>query len=268
MTTAREARQRRRRGPGEERGPARSASASRRGRRPASARQRTGTRPSRRKAMQRRSVAILSVLSVIAGLYLVFFTSLLGVRTVEVVGANSLSPDQIRAVAAVPDRRAMLRVDTDEIRDRVLTLPGVATADVSRSWPSTIEIAVSERTPIGFFNTGQEIHLVDDSGFVFKKVPVAPAGLPELKLARVGPDDLATRAATAVLISLPGQLRGQVAAVGADSPGSVRLDLNDGRQIRWGDADQLDRKTKVLAALLTQPGKIYDVSSPELPTVS
>ncbi|MFI6028370.1 cell division protein FtsQ/DivIB [Amycolatopsis magusensis] len=270
MTTAREARQRKRRGPGEERGPARSASASRRGRRPDSARQRTGTRPSRRKAMQRRWVALLAAVSVIAGFYLVFFTSLLGVRTVDVLGATSLSPDQIRAVANVPDRRAMLRVDTDEIRDRVLTLPGVATADVSRSWPSTIEIEVSERTPIGFFNTGEEIHLVDDSGFVFKKVPVAPAGLPELKLARVGPDDPPTRAATTVLVALPQQLRTQIASVGAESPGSVRFDLNDGRQIRWGDArpDTIDRKTKVLAALLTQPGKIYDVSSPELPTVS
>jgi cell division protein FtsQ len=32
--------------------------------------------------------------------------------------------------------------------------------------------------------------------------------------------------------------------------------------------EQSDRKAAVLGPLLTQPGKIYDVSSPSLPTVA
>jgi cell division protein FtsQ len=38
--------------------------------------------------------------------------------------------------------------------------------------------------------------------------------------------------------------------------------------VRWGDTGKTDRKAKVLAALLTQKGKIYDVSAPELPTIT
>ncbi|WP_243859306.1 cell division protein FtsQ/DivIB [Amycolatopsis arida] len=241
---------------------------SRRGRRPPSARARTGTRPSRRKALRRRWVALLSVLTVVGLGYVLLFTPLLSVRTVEVLGLHGLSTDQVIAAAQVPEERPMLRVDTDEIRDRVLALPGVATAEVSRSWPSTIEITITERTAIGFFDTGESLHLVDASGVAFKEVPERPEGLPELRLPRVTPDDPTTRAVTAVLDTIPGPLRERVVAAGARTPGSVELTLADGKTVRWGDAEQTERKAKVLAALLTREGDTYDVSSPELPTVS
>ncbi|MBK1788381.1 cell division protein FtsQ/DivIB [Prauserella cavernicola] len=241
---------------------------SRRGRRPENARTRTGTGVSRRKALRRRWVALLGLLTAAALVYILFFTSLLGVRSVEVVGTQSISADQVREVAKVPDRRAMLRVDTDEIADRVATLPGVATVDVSRSWPSTIEIAVTERTPIGFYNTGEALYLVDTGGVVYKQVGEPPEGFPELKLSEVGPNDPATSAVTEVLDSLPGQLRERVTVVRADTPGSVEFTLEGGKVVRWGDAQQTDRKAKVLAALMTREGKVFDVSSPELPTVS
>ena len=89
-----------------------------------------------------------------------------------------------------------------------------------------------------------------------------------LKVARVAPDDGPTRAVTAVLAAIPEQLRTQVVAAGAVTPGSVELDLSNGKVVRWGDAGDIDRKAKVLAALLSQQGHTYDVSAPELPTVS
>ncbi|MFC4001990.1 cell division protein FtsQ/DivIB [Prauserella oleivorans] len=241
---------------------------SRRGRRPEEARRRTADPVSRRRALRRRWVALLSVLTVVGLGYILFFTSLLGVRSVEVTGARSVPVEQIRSAAAVPERRAMFRVDTDAIADRVATLPGVATVDVSRSWPSTIEIAVTERTPVGYYNTGEALYLVDTGGVVYKEIPEPPAGLPEFKLAAVGPDDPTTRSVTSVLGALPEQLRPRVRQVRAESPGSVEFTLAGGKVVRWGDAEQNDRKAKVLGALLTRKGKVYDVSSPELPTVS
>ena len=48
----------------------------------------------------------------------------------------------------------------------------------------------------------------------------------------------------------------------------MEFTLTSGKIVRWGTADQTERKAKVLAALLTQDGKIYDVAAPELPTIS
>jgi cell division protein FtsQ len=59
-----------------------------------------------------------------------------------------------------------------------------------------------------------------------------------------------------------------VLTVTARTPGSVTLGLTGGHTIRWGSADDSARKAAVLAALMTQPGRVYDVSSPDLPTIS
>ncbi|MGW5702590.1 FtsQ-type POTRA domain-containing protein [Amycolatopsis japonica] len=242
----------------------------RRGRRSVYDRRRTA-RPNRHKELRRRWVALLSVLTAVALVYLLWFSSMLGVRQVDVVGASSVPADQIRAAAAVPDQKPMLRLDTDEIRDKVAQMPGIATVDVSRSWPSTLEITVTERTAIAFFDSGpggDGVHLVDGGGVVFKTVKERPAGLPELKLPSVSADDPVTRAVTGVLGVIPQQLLKQVTTATAKTPGSVEFALADGKTVRWGTSADTERKAKVLAALLTREGKVFDVSAPDLPTVS
>ncbi|MFI5612898.1 cell division protein FtsQ/DivIB [Amycolatopsis sp. NPDC051903] len=228
-------------------------------------------RPTRKKEIRRRWIALLSVVTIVALGYLLFFSSLLGVKEVSVLGAKTVSAGQLRDVAAVPVGKPMLLVDVDAIRDRVARVPDVATVDVSRSWPNTVEITVTERTAIAFFDSGpggDGVHLVDGGGVVFKTVTARPAGLPELKLPKVSADDPVTRAVTAVLGVIPPELRKQVTSATAQTPASVQFTLADGKIVRWGDADKTDRKAKVLAALLTQKGKVYDVSAPELPTIS
>jgi cell division protein FtsQ len=135
----------------------------------------------------------------------------------------------------------------------------------------TVEITVTERTAIAFFDSGpggDGVHLVDGGGVVFKTVPSRPAGLPELRLPKVSADDPVTRAVTAVLGVIPEQLLKQVTTATAKTPASVEFTLASGKIVRWGTAEQTDRKAKVLAALLTQDGKIYDVAAPELPTIT
>jgi cell division protein FtsQ len=86
------------------------------------------------------------------------------------------------------------------------------------------------------------------------------------------PGDPATVAAVTVLAALPDPVRAQVqfaratvAAPGA--PGQVTLGLTEDREVRWGAPDRTAEKGAVLVALLTQTGRVYDVSSPDLPTV-
>jgi cell division protein FtsQ len=48
----------------------------------------------------------------------------------------------------------------------------------------------------------------------------------------------------------------------------VQLALKGGKTVKWGSADESERKAAVLAALLTRPGKVYDVAAPDAPAVS
>jgi cell division protein FtsQ len=144
----------------------------------------------------------------------------------------------------------------------------VSHVSVERSWPSTVTIVVTERTPVGFVRRPEGVHMVDSAGVDFAVIAQAPTGLPSIDVAKPGPDDPATKAVVDVLGRMPQQLRDMVTGLAAQSPGSVQLTLTDGRVVKWGNSTDTERKAMVLAALLTRPGKSYDVSAPDLPTVS
>ncbi|ONI70567.1 hypothetical protein ALI144C_48950 [Actinosynnema sp. ALI-1.44] len=225
-------------------------------------------RPTRRRALMRRWMVLLIFVGVLAVLYVVFFTPVLGVRSVDVQGTQGLTPDEVRKVAAVEMGKPLVRLDTDEIAGRVRTLPRVAKVSVERSWPGTVEITVNEREPVGYAKLADGAHMVDASGVVYAVVPQAPPGLPSIEVPTLGTGDAATYAVVDVLGKIPPQLKQQVVALSAKSVGDVQLTLTGGQLVKWGNSVDSERKAMVLAALLTRPGKVYDVAAPELPTVS
>ena len=200
-------------------------------------------------------------------------SSLFDARSVQVVGTGELPAEVVRAVADVRLGTPMMRLDTTAIETRVAAMPQVASVQVRCSVDGTVRIEVTERTPIAVVRPGSGVHLVDATGTDYATMPVGPPGLPELRVARVGPRDSATAAALTVLTRLPEWLRVQVRSIAAKSPADVVLGLDTGRrgtarEVRWGGVEGSDRKAAVLGPLLTQPGKIYDVSSPTLPTIA
>lgn len=224
--------------------------------------------PTRNRYLTRRWIAVLVVLGVLTVTYLVMFTSLLGVRSVEVVGVKDIPKQDVIKAADIQHGTPMVRLDADEAAARVAKLPRVFEVRVERSWPSTVQIIVTERTPIAVLHNGADIHLIDKTGLDYAIAKTAPRGLPTLAMTNVRPDDRATKAVVTVLGAIPKQLKSQVVTVTADTPGDIRLTLSDGRVVKWGNAEDNARKAAVLAALLTRPGKTYDVATPEFPTVS
>ncbi|MFC5142528.1 cell division protein FtsQ/DivIB, partial [Actinomycetospora rhizophila] len=225
-------------------------------------------------ARRRRGIWIglaVGVLLVAALVYLTVWSPLLDVREVQVVGA---APDQVEAVrdaAAVAPGRSLLWLDTDDVADGVRELPRVATVDVSREWPGTLVVTVAEREPVlAAPAPSGGVVLVDATGFGYRTMPVRPPGVPVLTLPPgmlPSPDEPGTRAAADVVVALPASLRADLLEVRANGPYDVGFVLTGEREVRWGaDADN-ERKAAVLAALLTRPGSVYDVSTPDLAVV-
>jgi cell division protein FtsQ len=222
----------------------------------------------RRRAVSRRLIVIMSVITMLAIGYLIVFTSLFGVKSVEVSGATTIPAETIRAAAAIEDGTPLVRLDTDEVRARVAALPKVFSAEVTRSFPNTVEIAIVERGPVAMITAADGVHLVDSTGLDYEIVKAPPQVLPELVVDAARPDDPATASAVSILTAIPQQLRAQLVRVTAKTPGNVQLTLADGRLIKWGSAENSARKAAVLAPLLTRPGKVYDVATPDFPTVA
>lgn len=226
-----------------------------------------------RRARQRRLRAarpwavICGVLGV-AGLaaWLVYGTSVFGVRDVRVTGTEILSPVQVRQAAEVPNGIPLARVDLDAIRARVGALVPVDRVTAYRDWPGTLVIAVVERTAVAVVPQGGRFGLLDGAGVVFQTVGPRPAHLPVVRLATPGPQDPATRAALQVLAALTEELRAQLVAVAVEGSARIRLELRGERKVIWGDATESATKAKVATALLRREATTIDVSAPDVVT--
>lgn len=209
--------------------------------------------------------ALLSVLAVALGL-LLYFTPIMSARDLVVVGIGAVTREEVLTAAAVAPGTPLLQVDTDAVAERVATIRRVASARVQREYPSSLRITIVERIPVVVKDYPDGPHLFDRDGVDFATGP-PPASLPILETANPGPNDPATRAALQVMLALPPDVAGQIGRIAAPSVASITLTLIDGRVVVWGTTDRTEEKALKLAALLTQPGRTYDVSSPDLPTV-
>ena len=218
---------------------------------------------------RKRAAVAVALVIVLAGVavWVVGFTSALGVRTVVVRGTEAVSPDAVLAAAAVTTGTPLIRLDTAAISRRVGQIPGVQHARVSRSWPHTVRIDVVERSPLAVLPRGPAFWLVDADGVLFQQVPVPPDGLPRVVVVHPGPADPAMRAALVVIGSLTPALRRMVQVVEAPTPDSVTLGLRDGRTVVWGGPGESAAKARVLGPLLTRPGSTYDVSTPTVAVI-
>ncbi|GIJ68624.1 cell division protein FtsQ/DivIB [Virgisporangium ochraceum] len=222
----------------------------------------------------RRAAPLLTAAVVVVvvgiGAAVVWFTPAVAVDRVEVTGASLVSPDDVRAAAAVRVGRSLARVDVGAVHRRVAALPPVGRVSVSRKLPGTVVIAVTERTPAAVVEQSAAepgLWLIDASGVVYTRAESRPAGLALLRIPAPSRDDPTTRAALTVLRALPPELLAPMAVLAADAPARIRLELTDGRTIVWGDATENTEKVRVALVLITRPGRTIDVSAPSLVTI-
>lgn len=228
-----------------------------------------GSKPVARGAVRGLKVAVWTVVLValFVGLgLLLYFTPIMSARDIVITGLGAVTTEEVIDAAAVEQGTPLLQVNTDEVAERVATIRRVASARVQREYPSTLRITIVERVPVVVKDYPDGSHLFDRDGVDFATAP-PPPNLPYLEADNPGPSDPSTKAALEVMTALRPEVAGQVARVSAPSVAAITLTLVDGREVVWGTTDRTEEKAQKLAALLTQPGHTYDVSSPDLPTV-
>jgi cell division protein FtsQ len=193
--------------------------------------------------------------------WLLWGTSLAGVREVRVTGTAILTPAQVQEAAAVAERTPLLRVRADEVAARVAALPPVAAVQVRRDWPDTVVIEVVERTAVAAVPTADGFRLIDSSGVGFQAVPTRPDDLPVLIVVEPGSERPATETALTVLAALTPRLRAELSAVTVAGPADIRLILGSGRTVLWGDSHDSPDKARVATVLLDREGEVIDVSA-------
>ncbi|MEE1618790.1 cell division protein FtsQ/DivIB [Brachybacterium sp. J153] len=223
----------------------------------------------RRRAILASLAGVLALLLVAAGTAI--YLPALQVDRVEISGLGYLAEDQVRAVVEEHDGDSVLLLRTGRIQQELLALPGVASAEVERSWPDGVSVTVTETAPVAVLTRADGSTAVLDAAG--EELPAAAAEGATLVPLSVGagasdPEGAAV-AMSEVVGAIPESLRSSVRSVTATTASDVTLEiaLEDGtvKTVIWGGAADSALKAEVVQALISQPGTVIDVSSPVAP---
>lgn len=211
--------------------------------------------------MKRKLIA-LSAVAVLAGAtYVLGYSTLFTVSSVEVIGSNK------PITTGITKGERLARVEPRAISTKIEMLDWVKSADVSRNWINgKVVISLTPRTPIAIYKD----QVIDSSGSSFVPQGEPPQGLIEIHAASI--EDAVK--AVAFFTELPEELNSSLTVVKVRATGAlVLLVENNGKKVelRWGTDSDNELKTKVYKALIALPEnadiKRVDVSAPHAPIV-
>src|SRR5690349_811112 len=128
-------------------------------------------------------MVLLLVVLLVAGGWLLYGSPWLRVRRVEVTGVRVLTGEEVREAAPVRPGVPLVSVDTGAVEARLRArLPRIASVAVVRTWPGTLTLEVTERTPKAILKVGGNFIEVDAQGVRYATDGAAPPGVPLVKL--------------------------------------------------------------------------------------
>ncbi|RCV54494.1 cell division protein FtsQ/DivIB [Marinitenerispora sediminis] len=228
-------------------------------------------RPRRSDPWKAAFVALLVVAVLAVAAWLLLGSRLLVVRDVEVTGTQRVGRDEVLTAADVPTGTALARVDTEAVRERVADLRLVESVEVSRSWPATLRVRVTERAPALSVAVGEGYRLVDGDGVTVEDVAERPADYPLVDVRGEITGNPGIAEAAAIVAELPADVLERIGRIDATDRAAVILLLDDGAEVVWGDGERTAEKARLLDILMREhpptEERRYDVSAPDVAVV-
>lgn len=225
--------------------------------------------------MRRRLLAAAIVAILLGALYQLWLrdSSLVAVDDVEVTGLTTKDGPRIRSMLeAVAGDMTTLHIRVEELEEAARQFPVVASIQVERDFPDGLRIAVTERRPAGLVEVdGVPLPVAADGTVLSGLRP--PEGLPLLRMDKAATDgrvtDPRTLRALVVAGAAPGPLPQRIERISEGPARGIVVQLEDGPEVIFGDADMAAGKWAAAARVLADPeaaGASYvDVRIPDRP---
>jgi cell division septal protein FtsQ len=208
-----------------------------------------------------------------AGSYLLGWSPLLSVRSVEIFGAPTKESQlAISRSLGIATGDKLARVDPRSLSNRLRSFDWIESSQVSRNWISgKVSISITTRTPIALYSEpGKPQVVLDASGNTFATPADIADGLPKVSAKSVD----GGLAAIKVFTSLPESFSKNIDRMSAArSDNFLIYGKFEGQDLRiiWGDGEDTDLKVEVILALLQREEnkdlRMIDVSAPHAPIV-
>ena len=203
---------------------------------------------------------------------------LLDVDRVHVRGATRTTPASVVDASGLGAHPPLTDVDERDVAAAVERLPWVASAEVVRRWPGTVEVTLLERTPVAAVAAGEARWAVvdvsgrvlevreGDAGELLQLTSEVPPGGPGTRV------DPATRGALQLVAVLPEVLAPRVPSAAVAKTGAVELRLDGKIPVHVGPPRQIGPKLVALTTLVQKADlrrvRTIDVRVPSAPVLT
>lgn len=205
---------------------------------------RVHVRPSRRRLASVAKLHLVGGAIIFCGVALVSFllpdvlsgAGFLRVTTITVRGNEHVSAGEVLALIGPLRGQNILKADLEANRQRLMASGWVRTATLRRVLPSTIEVNIEERDPIGLARVGGRLYLIDGDGAVIDEYGprFAEESLPIIDGVSPGTDGAVDETRVqlvssfvAALETLP-ELSSRISQINVEDPYDAVVLLNDG----------------------------------------
>jgi hypothetical protein len=217
-------------------------------------------RPRDRLRILRRRLVVFGVLAAaVLALYMLWFrdSSLVAVKTVKIEGVGESADGKRlkRALTASAEQMTTLHVRRDELLAAARPFPLVRSVNADPSFPSTLDIVVVKRRPVGLIGEESGAVAVSGDGRILRGLGTDDLELPQLPLVS------APKGAW-----LGGPVQSQAKILGAAPPGLLRhvdhsfngpngigVELDGGVDLLFVNARKAEQKWRAAATVLADP---------------
>jgi cell division protein FtsQ len=235
-----------------------------------------------REAGRRRLVLLLGALSLVSVVVIAFaalHSSLFSARHVTIVGNQATTDQQILDASGMLAHPALLNIDAARDEMAIEQLPWIAKAVLTREWPDSVRITVTERNPVAKFDDGAHlVGVVDGTGRLLEVSSSPPKGLVPIRIPKttLAPGRSLPRAEAVLALvasAVPESILPEVRTLEATSTGVVVV-LRSGATAELGQATDLPAKMTALATMLVTPSVVLgahssiDLRVPDAPVVT
>jgi cell division protein FtsQ len=230
----------------------------------------------RRKAARLATVArvakwVVPAALVIAVAAVLWFSPVFAVRAgdIEVSGLGGwIDRAEVSKVLAKDVGVPLVRISPERIEQRLMALPAVKQATVTRAWPTGLDVRLEPRVAAAAVKDGEAFVLLDSEAAPVASVDAAPEGLPIIAVPLTEGNQRTVESVLRVAASLPEWLSTQVVSIGAETEDTVAFTLASGVKVYWGDSSEAAVKAAAIEVLMKQPAvESIDVTAPEFPFV-
>lgn len=102
----------------------------------------------------------------IAALIILAFSPLFDITKIKIEGNSKLTENTILNVSGIKEGQNILRINKNEIKQNIETLPYIDEVSIKRNWPDTLVISIKEKEAIAKIATVGAVLTLDEDGNV------------------------------------------------------------------------------------------------------